>query len=173
MSPTDFTSKQQTRPPVAHQGPVAEGPDKLFRGNSFTLNLYDGWQDETLYTIVGPVTDGVQHNIIVVMNRDVPTTALVDYADWNAASVEGELKGCRMLKKEQIKLDNGMPAFRAIFRWYPSDALRIFQEQVYVLVGTTGFKLTASFTKKTRKTIGPSVERMMLSFTPGTVGQGS
>jgi hypothetical protein len=166
MCAAEYNPRQQARPPAPQQGPPPERPKNSYRGNSFTLNLFDGWHDETLYSIYGPVTDGIQHNIIIVMNRDVTASALVDYADWNIASVEGELKGCRVLKREEIKLLNGMPAYRAIFRWYPNEKMRIFQEQIYVLVGTTGYKLTASFSKKTRKTLGPSVEQMMLSFTP-------
>jgi hypothetical protein len=166
MTATEYTPRQQPPPPAPNQVPRQERPKILFQGNSFTLNMYEDWQDETLYTILGPVTDGIQHNINVVMNRDVPAPTLGDFADWNVASVEEELKGCRLLKRDQVKLDSGLPAIRAIFRWYPSEAMRIFQEQIYVLVGSVGFKLTASFTKKTRKTLGPSVERIMLSFTP-------
>jgi hypothetical protein len=70
------------------------------------------------------------------------------------------------LKKEEIKLANGMPAYRAIFSWYPTDELRVYQEQMYVLHEKTAFRMTATFTKKTRKTLGPLVERMMLSFNP-------
>jgi hypothetical protein len=141
-------------------------PNIIFRGNQFTLKLFDGWQDKTIYTIAGPVTDGIQHNIIINLNPDVGTDSLRDYADWNIATLSGELKGCRLLYQGPISLANGLPAHKGIFCWFPTEELRIYQEQIYVLVGTTGFNLTASFTKKTRKTLGPQVERMMLSFNP-------
>lgn len=130
------------------------------------MRLYEDWQDKTIYTIGGPVTDGIQHSIIINLNPDVETDSLRDYADWQIASLTGELKGCRLLFQGPINLANGLPAYKAIFCWYPTEELRIYQEQIYVLVGRTGFNLTASFTKKTRKTLGPQVERMMLSFTP-------
>jgi len=141
-------------------------PKITFRGHSFSMDLYEGWLDKTIYTIAGPVTDGIQHNIIINLNPDVETDNLRDYADWNIASLTGELKGCRLLFQGPILLANGLPAYKAIFCWFPTDELRIYQEQIYVLVGTTGYNLTASFTKKTRKTLGPLVERMMLSFNP-------
>ena len=152
-----FQSPQSVQPP---------GPDIPYRGDLFSMRLYDDWQDKTIYTIAGPVTDGIQHNIIINLNPDVETDSLRDYADWNIASLTNELKGCRLLLQTPITLANGLPAYKAIFCWFPTDELRIYQEQIYVLVGTTGYNLTASFTKKTRKTLGPQVERMMLSFNP-------
>jgi len=148
------------------QSPQQPIPATVYHSNGFSLNIYDDWQDKTIYTIAGPVTDGIQHNIIINLNPDVETDNLRDYADWNIAALTGELKGCRLLLQAPITLANGLPAYKAIFCWYPTEELRIYQEQIYVLVGTTGFNLTASFTKKTRKTLGPQVERMMLSFSP-------
>lgn len=157
------TQRQLSRPIQQIRGLE---PDKVFQGNSFTISLYEGWQDKTVYTIAGPVTDGIQHNITIMVDHDVQADNLRDFADWNVATLENELKGCRLLKKGEITLANGLPAYKAIFSWYPTEELRIYQEQIYLLVDKTGYKLTASFTKKTRKTLGPQVERMMLSFNP-------
>ncbi len=81
-------------------------------------------------------------------------------------SLEAQLQGCRVLKRDQVALDNGLPAYRAIFVWRPAEDQRLYQEQLYVLHQQTGYTLTATFTKKTRKTLGSQVERIMLSFTP-------
>jgi hypothetical protein len=141
-------------------------PDEMFQGNSFTLKLYEDWKDKTIYTIAGPVSDGVQHNIIIMVDYDLEVDNLRDFADWNIYTLENELKGCRLLKQGEMALNNGLPAFKAVFSWYPTEELRIYQEQIFVLVDKIGYKLTASFTKKTRKILGPQVERMMLSFVP-------
>jgi hypothetical protein len=143
-------------------------PDVPYRANRFALRLYDDWQDATVFTITGPAIDGVQHNIIVNAEPDTPYDSLRSYAEYYLQAMESELKGCRMLMKGDLRLSNGMPAFRAVFSWYPTDELRVYMEQIYVLHEKTAFRLTATFTKKTRKTIGPAVERMMLSFVPQT-----
>jgi hypothetical protein len=158
--------EQKPKPTDSIGSTQAPKPEIPYQANSFTLKLYGGWQDKTVFTITGPVTDGVQHNITIMVDHDVEVDNLQDFADWNVATLENELKGCRLLKKGEITLANGHPAYKAIFSWYPTEELRIYQEQIYVLVDKTGYKLTASFTKKTRKTIGPQVERMMLSFNP-------
>lgn len=158
--------KKRSQPPGEPQRPQFNLPNIPFQGNGFTLKLYEDWKDKTIYTISGPVIDGVQHNIIIMVDDDLKVESLRDFADWNIATLENDLKGCRLLKQGEISLANGRPAYKAVFRWYPTEELRIYQEQIFVLVDKIGYKLTASFTKKTRKILGPQVERMMLSFVP-------
>jgi hypothetical protein len=154
--------KSQTR---KNAGPV-NLPSEIYRGNNFTLNIYEDWIDKTIYTLTGPVTDGIQHNIIITYEPDVEMDLVEDYGEWQIEGIQSSLKGCLLLKKGAKKMTNGMDAYEAIFSWYPTDELRIFQQQIYVLHEKIGYKITASFTKKTRKTLGPQIERMMLSFNP-------
>lgn len=159
-------------PDQSPQGPAGgrqqQGPPShaLYRGHGFSLQMDDGWQDKTIYTLIGPVTDGVQHNVMIQPDAEAEGMSLADYADWQMRTLEEEIRGCRLLLRQQVTLACGLPAYRAIFSWYPSEHQRIIQEQLYVVAGTKAYRLTATFTKKTRKTIGPAVERMMLSFTP-------
>jgi hypothetical protein len=143
-------------------------PDSVFSyvANAFTLKCIDGWQDKTVYTLVGPVEDDIQHNVLINVEQDLPFGSVREYAEWQISSLEQELKSCRLLKKGSITLANGLPAYQAVFCWYPTDTLKVYQEQIFVLMDKNAYKLTATFTKKTRKTLGPKVERMMLSFDP-------
>ena len=141
-------------------------PSLRYVANAFSLNLYENWLDKTVFTITGPFENGIQHNITINVEPETQFEKIREYAEWQIRALEDELKSCRLLKKEEIKLANGMPAYRAIFTWWPSDELRVYQEQIYVLFEKSAFRLTATFTKKTRKTLGPLVERMMLSFEP-------
>ena len=150
------------------QNKKVEDKTIVFQGNSFTINQLENWEDKTIYTITGPVTDGIQHNVIITSDNENPFDTLEEYAEWHIKTLESDLKGCTLLKKGETKLTNGTEAYEAIFSWYPVDELRIFQHQIFILFEKTVYKLTASFTKKTRQTLGPQVERMMLSFNPGT-----
>lgn len=140
---------------------------KKYYADTFTLALIDSWQDKTIYTLTGPVEDGIQHNVTINVEPETQFEKIREFAEWQIRALEDELKSCRLLKKEEIKLTNGLPAYRAIFSWWPTDQLRVYQEQIYVLFEKTAYRLTATFTKKTRKTLGPQIERMMLGFTPG------
>lgn len=148
----------------SEQLPAEKDKTITFQGNGFTLNQLEDWEDKTIYTITGPVIDGIQHNVIINVDREMIFDTVADYADWQIKTLEEELKGCTLLKRGETKLENGTEAYEAIFSWYPLDDFRIYQHQVYILIDKIAYKLTASFTKKTRQTIGPSIVRMMLSF---------
>jgi hypothetical protein len=137
-----------------------------FRGNGFTIFQPPGWEDKTLYTITGPVEDEVQHNIIILVDQEVPFNSVMEYGEAQVMALEQTLKGCRMLKKGAFQMRDGTQAYRVIYRWEPAENRRMYQDQIYLLVGKTGYKLTATFSKKTRKTLGPLVERIMMSFKP-------
>jgi hypothetical protein len=161
-----LTQKQEPK----KEKPKPEVKDKtiIYTGNGFTLNQLEDWQDNTIYTITGPVTDSIQHNVIITIDKENPFDTLIEYAEWHIKTMETDLKGCSLLKKGETKLTNGTDAYEAIFSWYPSDQLRIYQHQIFVQFEKNVYKLTASFTKKTRDTLGPQVERMMLSLNPAS-----
>jgi len=169
QKPEEESPEKPGKPPKQKQEIVPQDNGdggQLFQANAFTIEKLKDWQDKTIYTLTGPVEDGIQHNVIITVEENNPFNSLLDYADWNIRTMETELKGCRLLKKDEKKLSNGLDAYEAIFSWYPTDELRIYQQQIFILANGAGYKLTASFTKKTRQTMGPKVERMMLSFNP-------
>jgi len=168
-------SSQMESPEMPEQpeNQIAEPPRDLdhttvFKGHNFTIEKPQHWSNRIIYTLTGPVENGIQHNIMITVEENNPFDSLLDYADWHIHTLEAELKGCRLLKKDKKVLNNGFPAYEAIFSWYPAEHLKIFQQQIFILAEKTGFKLTASFTEETHKTLGPVVEQIMLSFNPET-----
>jgi hypothetical protein len=162
-SSPDTVAKEQPKA----QPKKVEDKTRPYNADQFSLKMLEDWQDKTIFTLTGPVTDGIQHNVIINVDPDCPFDSVNEYAEWQIKTLEDELKGCILLKEGELKLDDGSDAYEAIFSWYPTDDLRIYQHQIYTLKDTTAYKMTASFTKKTRQTIGPAVVRMMLSFIPG------
>jgi len=163
-TPQKPEQKQQTQ--VTQRAPLVKDKTIPYQSNDFKLNLLEDWQDKTIYTLTGPVTDGIQHNVIINIDREMEFETLEQYAEWQIKTLEAELKGCTLLKRGATKLTIGAEAYEAIFKWYPVEDVRIYQHQIYILIDKTAYKMTASFTKKTRQTIGPAVLRMMLSFNP-------
>lgn len=161
---TPSQQPQQRPEPQKQSVPAVKDKTIPYTGNGFTLDQLEDWSDKTIYTLAGPVTDGIQHNVIITIDKEPAKDNLFDYADLNITTLEKELKSCLLLKRGETKLKNGTDAYEAIFSWYPTDDLRIFQHQIYVFDNKIAYKMTASFTKKTRQTIGPAVLRMMLSL---------
>ncbi len=146
-------------------------PVSGFRGNGFTLNMPEEWQDKTIYTLAGPIEDGIQHNVLINVERDVEADSVTQLADRQIESMEMTLHGFRVLKRGEITLDNGQEAYEVVYRWEPTDMNRFYQRQIYVLSGKTAYILTSSFSKRTRKTRGPEVDRIFMSFQPETNGK--
>jgi hypothetical protein len=87
----------------------------------------EDWEDKTLYTLLGPVTDGVQNNVIITVDKESPFETLEEYAEWHIKALDTDLKSCTLLKKGKTKMDNGNEAYEVIYSWYPTDDLRIYQ----------------------------------------------
>jgi hypothetical protein len=137
-----------------------------YNAHRFTMKHYSDWNDASMYVLAGPFEDGIQHNIMVQIDAEPPTASLSEYVAIQTDDLETMLKGCRILKKDAIKLYCGIPAARIIYKWQPSDELSLVQDQIYVLHNNCAYQITATFTKKSRQKIGSEVEKMMLSFIP-------
>jgi len=135
------------------------------RNNKFALNLPSGWQDQSVFRFQGPEEDGIQHNIIITIGNDIGMD-LEEWADRNIRAVEEELQGLQELKRGTLVLDNQMPGYEYVYRWTPMEDREIYQRVIYVLQKGTGYMLTASFSKKTWKTFGPVVDKILMSFAP-------
>ena len=146
--------------------PPSEKAVGTYQGDGFTIDQPYGWQDKTVYTLAGPVEDEIQHNIVINVEYDVEIGAVTELADRQIEFLEMQLQGCRTLKRGEVTLNCGLEAYEAIFRWQPTEEVRLYQRQVYVLSGETAYTLTTSFSKKTRKTRGPEIDRIMMSFEP-------
>jgi len=137
-----------------------------YQGNDFIIDMPEGWQDKTIHTVAGPIEGEIQHNVTINVEYDVEIDTVIELADRQIESLETQLQGCHILKRGEITLNSGQEAYEVIFRWEPTDVNRFYQRQIYVLSGTTAYTLTAAFSKKTRKTRGPEVDRILMSFRP-------
>ena len=170
--------ERPSRPEKADDGSVgAESPasdtdaagdqqSDVYHADTFQFPLPgDAWTCETTYTILGPVSRGMRHNITVTQDRDTECATLQDYTAAQMEPLESSLPQCTVLMHGPFPLISGDDAYRCIYRWQPEDGDRpLYQEQVYVFAEGVGYTLTASFRRDTRKQFGPMIERMMRSF---------
>jgi hypothetical protein len=139
-------------------------PSGLVLNNRFSMMLPAEWEDHSYYRFEGPVEDGVKHGIMVTLENHIQAPGLEQYAALNIKALETELQGYQALKQGPLVLDSGMPAYELVYRWTPMKDRTVFQRVIYILAGNTGFVLTATFSKKTWKMLGPTVGKILMSF---------
>ncbi|MBI3609834.1 MAG: DcrB-related protein [Nitrospirae bacterium] len=132
--------------------------------NRFMLKIPPEWEDKTVYAFEGPEEDGIKHIIIVTIQNNVDIPDLTRYAEMGIDAVAKELKGYHELKRGPLKLNNGLPVYEVVYKWCPVEKREVYQRVVYMLKKNTGYILTATFSKKTWKTKGPEVDKILMSF---------
>ncbi len=130
----------------------------------FTLELPGGWEDETIYTYKGPDDSGVQHRITLVIDRATDADSVEEFARPRIDAVMATLQGAEILKDEPKELASGIPAYECVYKWIPAGGDARFVRNVYLLAGRTGYAFSGAFSKKTLKTIGVEMDRILESF---------
>ena len=137
------------------------------QNNLFSLRLPDAWEDRTAHLFMGPEDSGVQHNLSLVVDDQASGLDLDEYAEERIEALKESIPDIEILKQEGRNLDNGTPVYECVYKWVPVDGRVIFNKVVYMLIDDVGYTFSANFSKKTIKTIGVEVNRIIESFRPG------
>lgn len=137
-----------------------------YANNRFALNVPADWQDQSFFRFEGPDQGGVKHHINVVIDSDVKTDDLQHYAEMQLQALQTELRSFTLLKRGEVTLASGAPAYELVYRWIPVKDKELIQQVYLVLVPGRGYILTTSFSAATWKTVGPSIESVLKSFAP-------
>lgn len=132
----------------------------------FTLELPGGWEDETIYSYRGPDDSGVQHRITLVIDRAANAESVDDFARMRIDTMMATLQGVEILKDEPKELASGIPAYECVYKWIPAGSDARFVKNVYLLAEGAGYTFSCAFSKKTLKTIGVEMDRIIESFLP-------
>ena len=134
----------------------------------FKLDIPPGWLDQTVYTYKGPDDSGIQHNLVLMIDSESQPGDLLVYAKQRIQTLTQTLSGFELLNEQPKKLKSGFDVYEVIYKWIPTEGKVIFQKQVYLIANGIVYNFTASFSKKTIKTIGTDVDAIIESFKPET-----
>lgn len=139
---------------------------RRYRADAFSLPVPGPeWRDGTTYTLLGPVSGGLRHNITIHVDDDTDATSLDEYAGAQMEGLETALPEGRLLMHGPLTLDDETAAYRTIFRWQPTNRDGpLYQEQVYVYDDGCGYTLTSSFSAASRKRFGAAIESLLCRF---------
>jgi hypothetical protein len=149
----------------AGQGQRRNGGFTLLN-NRFSLSFPEEWEDHSYYRFDGPVEDGVLHSVTVTVENGVEASDLEQYAELNIKAIENALQGYVELKRGAVVLESRVPACELVYKWTPAEERQVYQRVIFILIDGTGYILTATFSKKTWKMLGPIVDRILMSFKP-------
>ena len=134
--------------------------------NRFHIELPNGWEDQTIYTYKGPDDSGVQHRITLVIDQVTNAASVDEFARPRIEAVMATLQGAEILKEEPKELPSGIPAYECVYKWIPVGSDARFVRNVYLLADGVGYTFSGTFSKKTLKTIGVEMDRIIESFAP-------
>jgi len=135
--------------------------------NRFKIELADGWEDQTVHYFMGPDESGLQHSLSLQVDPKPNTDILSEYARERIDQMLESIPGAEILKEEEKQLPSGAPAYEAVYKWAPTEDRVVFQKLVFVKHGKVMYNFNAVFTKKTIKTLGVEVDRMIAELIPG------
>jgi hypothetical protein len=141
------------------------------RNNQFRIELPDGWEDRTVHQFLGPDDSGVQHVLNLVVDPNAQTDDVEDYARDRIDQIVESMPAAEILKEGEKTLPNGVEAYEVVYKWVSPNGKVTFQKLVYMIRDGIAYSFSANFSKKTIKTIGVEVDRIIESFEPGPAGQ--
>jgi hypothetical protein len=136
--------------------------------NRFKIELPDDWEDQTIHYFMGPEESGLQHTLSLQVDTQPNTDDLEEYARQRIEQALESIPAAEALKEEERQLPNGASAYEVVYKWAPSEDKVVFQKLVFVQHGKIMYNFNGTFTKKTIKTLGVEVDRMIQAFVPGS-----
>jgi hypothetical protein len=133
----------------------------------FQLTFPDGWKETTVYTFEGPYDSGIQHNLVLSLLPKFPdNVTLPQYVKSQLEESASALPGFELISEKEIHHSESAGGYETVFRYQPSDDVRYIQKQWYFIFKENVYLFTATFNKKTLKTIGKEIEGVILSLKP-------
>ncbi len=128
----------------------------------------DGWKETTVFTFEGPHDGGVQHNLVLTIDRNVPAdVALRDYAKGQFEATAQVLPGFEFIEEKEKRMPSGDPVYEITYKYIPADEVILFQKQWYLFMNKKAFIFTSTFSKKTMNTIAHDVMGIIGSLKVG------
>jgi hypothetical protein len=134
--------------------------------HQFRLTLPTGWEDNSIFTFMGPDSHGVRHILNLVIEKNVGDHTVESFARERIQLAQSGLGTADTLKDAPRKLSNGQAAYEWIYKTVPIDGKAIFHQQVYTVINKRGYTFSAVYSKMSFKLLAGQVEQIISSFLP-------
>ena len=107
----------------------------------FTITLPDGWEDNSIFTFMGPDVHGVRHMLNLTIDKNVGDHTVDSYARERIQLTQHSIGSADTLKDAPRTLPNGLPVHEWIYKTVPVDGKGQFHQQVYAVIDKRGYHL--------------------------------
>jgi hypothetical protein len=122
-----------------------------------------GWEDRTMATLVGPVSDdGFASNIVVTREKLEDATTVEEYAKIQADLMREEIDGVELMDERSIEI-NGLPAFQRLQRFAIDDQV-VQQVQTFIMGDNVIYAITGSASVEDFNGSIPAFKKFVESF---------
>ncbi len=134
--------------------------------HQFRLTLPDGWQDNSVFTFMGPDAHGVRHILSLVIEKNVGDHTVESFARERIQLTQFSNGNTDTLKDAPRNLPSGLPVYEWIYKTVPVDGKAVFHQQVYTIINKRGYTFSAVYSKMSFKLLAGQVEQIITSFLP-------
>ncbi|MBU8922136.1 MAG: DUF1795 domain-containing protein [Bacteroidales bacterium] len=134
----------------------------------FRFELPEGWQDQTVYHFNGPVIDDQRHLLTLVIDRNLQQTDVAEFARMRTQPLLQSISGVEILKDEETTIPGCYPTYELVYRWIPTEGVKIFKKHIFILREKYGYSFDLEFSKKSYKMLGAQVKKLVEGLLPGT-----
>jgi len=134
----------------------------------FELDIPRGWEDQTVYHFRGPSDGETTHEVTLVLSRQLQHIDVGSFAKEWIDPTKATLQGVDVLKDEETTIDRGNQVYEFVYRWTPSGGVQAIHKNVFVIKDGIGFTFSGKFSKKTLKTVGVGMMKLIEALVPGT-----
>ena len=135
------------------------------QNNLFSLTFPEGWKETSVYSFEGPEENGLKHNIVACVVPDIDKKEdVARYAKDLLQESTSELPNFEMINEDQIATADGLPVYRAVYKYSPVENVVLYQKQYYLIKDRKCYIFTGTFTRKTMRTIGRSFDTVVDSL---------
>jgi hypothetical protein len=129
----------------------------------WSASMPRGWEDRTMVTLVGPVSeDGFASNIVVTREKLEDATTVEEYAQVQADLMREEIDGVELMDERAIEINN-LPAFQRLQRFAIDDQI-VQQVQTFIMGDNVIYAITGSSSVEDFNASIPAFKKFVESF---------
>ena len=127
--------------------------------------LPSGWVDQSVYTFKGPLVDGLEHLLIVTLDRRLPpdATTLAPFVEQKSSVIRKSYPESRVMKDGAVTLDN-TNAHELVLEWPMSETLTRIVQYYFAIVENTGFTFWSTYADVSFSLLRSDVRKLVVSL---------